>query len=183
LLKTKKITVDPTAGAFENLFTARDGQMEERYQLIVDRMPASYQRYIRAGGGGLPVPDGMNETYLKSFEAFLKITKLLYDNGITIVAGTDGMAGFDLHRELELYVKAGIPAEKVLQLATYGTAVYIGKSKEFGSVEKGRKADFILVEGNPVENISTIRNTRWVVKNGVLYDAGKLYQAVSIKAK
>jgi len=183
LLKTKKIAVDPTAGAFENLFTARDGKMEERYQLIVDRLPASYQRYIRAGGGGLPVPDGMDETYLKSFDAFLKITKLLYDNGITIVAGTDGMAGFDLHHELELYVKAGIPSEKVLQLATYGTAVYIGKTNEFGRITEGRKADFILVEGDPVQNISAIRNTRWVVKNGVLYDAGKLYQAVSIKAK
>jgi len=183
LLKTKNIAVDPTVGVFENLFTARDGKMEDRFQLIVDRLPTSFQRSIRAGGGGLPVPEGMNDTYIKSFDAFLKITKLLYDNGITIVAGTDGMAGFDLHHELELYVKAGISPAKVLQLATYGTAIYIGKSGEFGSIATGRKADFILVEGNPVQNISTIRNTRWVVKNGVLYDAGKLYQAVSIKAK
>ena len=183
LLKTKNIAVDPTVGVFEGLFTARDGKMEDHYQLIVDRLPTSLQRTIRAGGGGLPVPEGMNDTYLKSFDAFLKITKLLYDNGITIVPGTDGMAGFDLHHELELYVKAGIPPAKVLQLATYGTAVYIGKSDEFGSIAAGRKADFILVEGNPVQNISAIRNTRWVVKNGVLYDAGKLYQAVSIRAK
>ena len=183
LLKTKNIAVDPTVGVFESLFTAREGKMEDRFQLIVDRLPTSYQRSIRAGGGGLPVPEGMNDTYLNSFDAFLKITKLLFDNGITIVAGTDGMAGFDLHHELELYVKAGIPPAKVLQLATFGTAVYIGKSGEFGSIATGRKADFILVEGNPVQNISTIRNTRWVVKNGILYDAAKLYQAVSIRAK
>jgi imidazolonepropionase-like amidohydrolase len=78
--------------------------------------------------------------------------------------------------------KAGYSLRKVLQLATYGTAVYIGKSNEFGSIARGKKADFILVEGDPVQNISAYPQYRWVVKNGVLYDAGKLYQAVSIKA-
>lgn len=183
LLKEKKIAVDPTIGVFESLFTARDGKMEERYKTIVDRMPSTYQRTIRAGGGGVPVPEGMNETYLKSFDAFLKITKLLYDNGIRIVAGTDGLAGFDLHRELELYVKAGIPAGKVLQIATYGTAQYLGKEKQYGIVEAGRSADFIIVDGNPVNNISDIRNTRFIVKNGIIYDAGKLYESISIKAR
>lgn len=183
LLKSKKIAVDPTVGVFESLFTARDGKMEERYNSIVHRMPATLQRNIRAGGGGLPVPDGMDDTYHQSFEAFLKITRLLYENSVTIVAGTDGLSGFDLHRELELYVKAGIPAGKVLQIATYGTARYVGKDKQLGSIEPARGADFIIVEGNPVTNISDIRNTRWVVKNGFIYDAEKLFEAISIKGK
>ena len=181
LLKTKNITVDPTLTAFETLFTARDGQIEEKYKPIVARMPVQYQRYIRAGGGGVPVPAGMNDTYLQSFDAFLKITKLLYDNGIRIVAGTDGMAGFDLDRELELYVKAGIPATKVLQLSTMGTASYTGKAKEVGSIVTGKKADMFLVEGNPVTDISNIRKTVLVIKDGVLYDPAKLYKAVSIQ--
>jgi hypothetical protein len=183
LLKDKNIAVDPTLGVFESLFTARDGKMEPRFNSIVDRFPSTIQRNIRAGGGGLPVPEGMDEIYLKSFDAFLKITKLLYDNGITIVAGTDGFAGFDLHRELELYVKAGIPAEKVLQIATYGTAKYIGKQSSLGSIEVGRKADIILVEGNPVSNISDIRNTRWVIKGTSTYDAKALYGGIAIGAK
>ncbi len=181
LLKSKNITVDPTLTAFETLFTARDGQVEEKYKPIVARMPVQYQRYIRAGGGGVPIPAGMNDTYLQSFGAFLKITKLLYDNGIRIVAGTDGMAGFDLDRELELYVKAGIPAAKVLQLATMGTASYTGKTKEAGSIVTGKKADMFLVEGNPVTDISNIRKTVLVVKDGMLYDPAKLYKAISIR--
>ena len=180
LLKTKNIAVDPTINVFETMFTARDGQMEERYKLVVNRFPASIQRTIRAGGGGLPVTDEMKDTYQKSFDVFLKITRLLYENNIRIVAGTDGFAGFDLHRELELYVKAGIPAANVLQLATYGTAVYTGKQNEWGSISPGRKADFIIVEGNPVEQISHIRNTRWVMKRAILYDTKKLYEAISI---
>jgi imidazolonepropionase-like amidohydrolase len=183
LLREKKIAVDPTAAVFESLFTARDGKMEDRFSSIVHRFPATFQRAIRAGGGGLPVSPAMDTTYLQSFEAFLKITKLLYDNGITIVPGTDGMAGFDLHHELELYVKAGIPAGKVLQIATHSPAVYIGKSRMYGSVEPGRSADFVIVEGNPAVNISDVRNTKWVMKNGMLYDAGRLYEAISISAK
>ncbi len=181
LLKDKSITVDPTLGVFETLFTARDGKMEEKNASIVDHFPIQTQRSIRAGGGGTPVPGGMDATYLKSFETFLKITKLLYDNGIRIVAGTDGFAGFDLHRELELYVKAGIPAEKVLQLATFGSAAYVGHSNETGSIRAGKKADMILVEGNPVENISNIRKTKLVIRDGIIYDPAKLYAAISIK--
>ena len=183
LLKDKNVAVDPTIGVFESLFTARDGKMEERFNSIIHRFPSTIQRNLRAGGGGLPVPEGMNETYLKSHDAFLKITKLLYDNGITIVAGTDGFPGFDLHRELELYVQAGIPSEKVLQIATYGTAKYVGKQSTLGNIEVGRKADIIVVEGNPVSNISDIRNTRWVIKGNSTYEAGALYGGVSIGAK
>lgn len=182
LLKEKNIAVDPTVGVFETLFTARQGVMEEKNKTIVDHFPIQIQRGIRAGGGGVPVTDGMDETYKKSFETFLRITKMLYDNGIRIVAGTDGFAGFDLHRELELYVKAGIPAEKVLQLATFGTATYTGHANESGSISAGKKADMVLVDGNPVENISNIRKTKLVIKDGILYDPAKLYAAISIKS-
>jgi len=180
LLKQKNIAVDPTLAVFENLFTARDGVMEERFKSIVDRFPANVQRGIRAGGGGLPVPEGKDATYRASFEAFCKIAKLLYDNQVTIVAGTDGLAGFDLHRELELYVKAGIPAASVLQLATYGTASYIGKASSLGTVEAGRRADFIIIEGNPLENISNIRNTRWVISGQTVLNSEALYKTISI---
>ncbi|HYC27194.1 MAG TPA: amidohydrolase family protein, partial [Chitinophagaceae bacterium] len=120
LLKERNIAVDPTLVVFEDLFTSREGQMKIKHKKIADHFPLNVQRGMKAGGGGIPVPAGMDATYRKSFDAFLAITKLLIDNGITILPGTDGMAGFDLHRELELYVQAGIPAGQVLQLATRG---------------------------------------------------------------
>lgn len=180
LLKEKNIAVDPTDVVFEDMFTARDKVVAEKFKTIINRFPLQWQRGMRAGGGGLPVPENMDQTYKQSFNTFLKITKLLYDNGIRILAGTDGMAGFDLHRELELYVKAGIPSNKVLQLVTLGAATYTNK-KDYGSIQKGKLADVILVEGNPVENISNIRNTKLVITQGRVYDPAKLYSAVSIK--
>jgi imidazolonepropionase-like amidohydrolase len=149
--------------------------------LLVDRMPLQVQRYWRAGGGGLPVPDGMNDTYLKSFEVMLKILKMLHDRDITIVPGTDGFAGFMLHRELELYVRAGIPANEVLQIATLVPAKVTGKEKELGSITKGKIANMVLVDGNPAVNISDIRKTALVIKEGVIYDPAKIYAALAIK--
>jgi hypothetical protein len=181
LMKAHDITTDPTLVALEPIFVARDGVLEEKNRSIIKRFPLQIQRTMRAGGGGLAVPPGMDSTFLKSFDKFLKLTKLLYDSGIRIVAGSDGTPGFDLHRELELYVKAGIPAEKVLQLATYGAAVYTGKSKSLGSISVGKVADLVLVAGDPVKNISDIRHTKLVIREAVIYDTNKLYKAVSIE--
>ncbi len=180
-LKEKNIAVDPTLVVFEDLFTSRDKVMSEKYKSNVNSFPLQWQRNIRAGGGGIPVPEGMSDVFVQSFNKFLQITKLLYDNGITIVPGTDGLSGFDLHRELELYVKAGIPANRVLQLATWGPAKYTGMEKMYGSIQPGKPADFILVEGNPVDNISNIRKTRLIVTQGKMYDPVKLYNGISIK--
>jgi imidazolonepropionase-like amidohydrolase len=181
LLKTKNVAVDPTVGIFESMFTARDKKIDPAMLPIVDRLPLSWQRSVKAGGGGLPVPEGMDETYRKSFDVVLKLTKLLYDNGIPILPGTDGLSGFALHRELELYVQAGIPANKVLQLATLGAAQYTGKDKEYGSITVGKKADFLLIDGDPVHDISSIRKSKLVITAGKIYDPAKLYSAVSIK--
>ncbi len=181
LLKEKNIVVDPTLGVFEGMFTDREGSVAESNLLLVDRMPLQVQRYWRAGGGGLPVPDGMNDTYLKSFDVMLKILKMLHDRDITIVPGTDGFAGFMLHRELELYVRAGIPANEVLQISTLVPAKVTGKEKELGSITKGKIANMVLIDGNPTVNISDIRKTILVIKEGVIYDPAKIYAALAIK--
>ncbi|WP_160711742.1 amidohydrolase family protein [Chitinophaga solisilvae] len=181
LMKTRNIASDPTLVAFEPMYTARDGKLEEKNEHIVAHMPVQIQRQLRAGGGGLPVPPGKDTLYRQAFGVFLQFTKLLYDNGIRIVAGTDGTPGFDMYRELELYVKAGIPPAKVLQLATYGTAVYTGKSRELGSIAAGKVADMVLIGGDPAVNISDVRRTRLVIKDGVIYDPAKLYKALAIQ--
>jgi len=111
----------------------------------------------------------------------LRMTKRMYDAGIPILAGTDALAGLMLHRELELEVKAGIPAAKALQIATFKAAGLLKQGKELGSIGPGKLADLLLVEGNPAEKISDIRRCRVVVKNGVLFKSDAVYAAVGIK--
>ena len=113
LLREKKIVIDPTVSIFEGMFTSRKGTMSPSYESIADRLPPQVRRGFLSGG--LPVPEGMDRRYRDSFQNVLAMVKALYDNHIPIVAGTDAMAGFSLHRELELYVQAGIPPAEVLR--------------------------------------------------------------------
>jgi imidazolonepropionase-like amidohydrolase len=97
------------------------------------------------------------------------------------VAGTDSMAGFTLHRELELYVKAGIPAADALRIATWNGAKYTRTLDRLGSITPGKLADLILVEGDPTQDISTIRRISLVMKEGAVYYPAEIHAATGIK--
>jgi len=179
LLQEHKTVLDPTLTIFEDMFTARPGTASPSYAAVADRMPAQIRRGFFYGG--LDVPAGMDQRYRDSFAQMLKMAKTLYDAGIPLVAGTDSMAGFTLHRELELYVQAGITAPKVLQLATLGAARVMKRDQELGSIAPNKLADVILVDGDPTTNISDIRKVKLVVKDGVLYKTADLYRAIGVQ--
>lgn len=178
-LKDHKTVVDPTLGVFENSYVDRPGVMAKAIAPAADRIPTQVRRGFL--GGGLPVSDGLDQRYRDSFQQMLKMTKALYDAGIPIVAGTDDLAGFYLHHELELYVQAGIPAPKVLQLATLGAARVMKRDSELGSIAAGKLADVILIDGDPSLHISDVRKVQTVVKDGVLYHVADLDRALGIK--
>ena len=90
------------------------------------------------------------------------------------------MAGFALHRELELDVMAGIPPAQVLQNATLNAAKIMSLDKDLGSITPGKLADLTLVDGDPTKNISDIRKTAVVVKDGVLYYPNELYTELGV---
>jgi hypothetical protein len=179
LLKDHNTVVDPTLTAFETLFTDRPGKVSASFAAIADRMPPQVRRNFLAGG--LPVPEGKDALYRESQRATLRMTKLLYDSGITIVAGTDDLAGFTLHRELELYAQAGITPPEVLRIATLGAARVAHKDQELGSIAPGKLADMVLIEGDPAKRIGDVRHTSLVIKDGVFYEPASLYKALGIK--
>jgi imidazolonepropionase-like amidohydrolase len=123
----------------------------------------------------------MKQRYRDSFQAALAMVRELYEAGVPIVAGTDAMAGFTLHRELENYVAAGIPAPQVLRIATLGAAQVTKHDKELGTIVPGKLADFILVDGDPTVRIADIRRVVLTVKDGVLYDTAELWKALGIE--
>jgi imidazolonepropionase-like amidohydrolase len=112
-----------------------------------------------------------------------QMTRMLFDAGVPLVAGTDNLAGFTLHRELEIYTEAGIPAAKVLQIATLGAARVMKRDADLGSIAPGKLADVILVAGDPAERISDIRNVELVVKGGVVHRAADLCEALGVRAR
>jgi imidazolonepropionase-like amidohydrolase len=124
----------------------------------------------------------MDEPYRATFEAMLRMLVALHRAGITLVAGTDGPAGFSLHRELELYVEAGLPAAEVLRIATLGAATVMHREKALGSIVPGKLADLIVVDGDPSQRIGDIRRVETVVKDGILFRSSDLYLALGVRA-
>ena len=112
----------------------------------------------------------------------IQITGLLHRAGVPIVAGTDQtVPGHSLYRELELYVQAGFTPMEAIQTATIVPARVMGLEKELGTVEVGKRADLIVVNGNPLESIHNIRKVESVVTNGILYNCAELWQMVGFK--
>jgi imidazolonepropionase-like amidohydrolase len=88
-----------------------------------------------------------------------------------------------LPHELALYVQAGIPPAEVLALATLGDARIMGKDREVGSIAAGKRADLVLIDGDPTRDISTLRNIDAVVCRGVVYDPAELDAAVGMRPR
>jgi imidazolonepropionase-like amidohydrolase len=96
-----------------------------------------------------------------------------YPAGVKIAFGTD--AGVSKHGrnadEFELMVKHGMPASAAIQAATMNAASLLGVEKEVGSLEPGKAADLIAVAGDPIQDITTLKSVRFVMKGGRVFKA------------
>jgi imidazolonepropionase-like amidohydrolase len=110
-----------------------------------------------------------------------EMVKKLHDEGIQLVAGSDDMPAFTVHSELELYAGYGIANADVLRIATLDSARVLGVGDTTGSIEPGKAADLVLLDGNPLEDISAIRRGVLVMKGGSLYRPDDLYRAAGIE--
>jgi imidazolonepropionase-like amidohydrolase len=179
LLKERGTAWDPTIMIFEGMLTARPGEVDPGFAAVADRLPPQVRRGFLAGGLN-PGPD-LAERYRNAFAAMKKLVRTLHEAGIPIEAGTDNMAGFALHRELELYAEAGIPAPEVLRIATLVPVQIYGLEKDLGTITPGKLADMILVDGDPTTRIADIRRVVLTVKDGVLFDPAQLYATMGVK--
>ena len=179
LLQDHHTKLDLTLSVFEDQYMSRIGEIPPGYKSVANRLPAQVRRGLLTAG--MTPPAGMDpDIYKKSFAKMLDLTGLLYRSGLGIEDGTDNMAGFSLHRELELDVQAGIPPTQVLQNATLNAAKIMSMDKDLGSITAGKLADLTLVDGDPTKNISDIRKTSVVVKDGVLYYPRELYTELGV---
>lgn len=175
-MKDKNIAHDPTITTFEDMFIGLPGKASEAYRPILAYLPAEIKRF--AMSGGFIGDDTQIESYKKSYDAMKKMIKKLYDNKITIVAGTDG--GIVQH-ELETYVDCGIPNADVLRMATIIPAKLTGRDNLYGSIEQGKVANMILVDGNPLQNMQDIRKVYMTIKEGKIYSPKDIYSAYGWK--
>jgi imidazolonepropionase-like amidohydrolase len=182
-LKQHKTVVDPTMAIFEATYQDRPGKVGPMEAPLFYRMPVQVQRGIRTASEALPAGDGATDSlYRQSWANMVQMLKKLYDGGVQIVAGTDEGNGYALHRELEIYNEAGIPAEKILQMATIEAATLMKREKELGSITPGKYADIVLVNGDPIRHIQDVRKIETVIQSGNVLRPAELYPAMGISA-
>ncbi len=179
LLLARKTVLDPTVGTFDAMFTTEPGELDPILVPYANRVPVQVVRLAQAGG--LPAPGDKRAQYRKSYAAMLRMVKAAWDRKIPIVAGTDATPGLAMSHELELYVQAGIPAPDVLALATLGAARVMKLDRESGSITVGKRADLVLIDGDPTRDITAVRNTRHVVCRGLVYDPAALFDAAGLR--
>ena len=148
--------------------------------MVSSHMPPNVQRGFRVGT--LDIPDDATEAlYKASYDKMVAFVGLLYRSGIPIVAGTDALPGFALHSELEMYVKAGLTASQALQIATRNGAKYTGTSGDRGRIAVGKRADLVLVDGDPTTRIADLRKVALVITQGKVITPSAVHQALGIQ--
>jgi hypothetical protein len=110
--------------------------------------------------------------------------KQFYDAGGLLVCGTDPtgsgnvLPGYGSRTEIELLVDGGFSVIQAIKIATLNGAKYLERDKMIGSVEVGKKADLVLINGNLETDIHNIRNTEIVFKNGIGFNSKKIFESV-----
>jgi imidazolonepropionase-like amidohydrolase len=108
-----------------------------------------------------------------------RVLKALSDAGAKIMLGSDApqlfsVPGFSLHREMQAMVKAGMTPYQVLEAGTRNPAIYLKAEKEFGTLEVGKRADLILVDDNPLKDLSNLAKRSGVMVRGRWMSEGEL---------
>ncbi len=103
----------------------------------------------------------------------------LHEAGVPVLMSSDSpqvfnVPGFSIHHEIELMSKAGMSNYEILKSGTVNTAKYFDQEGEWGVVKTGASADFVLVENNPLKDLTTLKNPFMVVMKGEVYDRDEL---------
>jgi imidazolonepropionase-like amidohydrolase len=167
--------VDPTLTVWEPMMTSDGSAIAPEYAPFADIAPPSVVRSWRTGG--YPLFDGLTrDDFKKSFAKMIGLVSKLHQAGVRIVAGTDGY-GLELVRELELYQQAGLSNAEALQTATIIPARMAGMDDRTGSIELGKTADVILVDGDVSNNLGNLRHVDTVFLDGYRLEGASLRKA------
>ena len=177
-LAARHIAVDPTLVTFEDLYVPDRGTYPAADAAYAETLPSQYARGFLSSSMA-PTPELSRAMMRASFAKLEALIPELERRHIEIVAGTDG-AGFELIRELELYVEAGLSPAQALATATINPARVFRLGDQTGSIAVGKLAELALIDGDPSKNIGDLRQVELVMRDGKLMKASDLRAALGI---
>ncbi|MEW7291652.1 amidohydrolase family protein [Aquimarina sp. 2304DJ70-9] len=179
LLIKNKTAITTTPVVFEP-FTDHEvvpgGGLEALAPQFQEKVKATYDRFVNK-----------DEKSIALFTKNMKWLKRFNDKGGLLIAGTDPtgagrtVAGYANQRTIEILVESGFKIEETIKICTLNGATFLDRQKEIGTIEKGKKADIILINGDLTNNIKEIRKMEIVFKDGVGFDSKKLFESVKGK--
>jgi imidazolonepropionase-like amidohydrolase len=173
-LKAHGTVMDPTQ-SWNELLGHAAGTPIAAFNPGVEKIPPPLNRlFSNAGTAGVDAAGARARV-----ERGLRIVRALGEAGVPVVVGTDeGIPGHSVHREIELYGEAGFTPMQALQAATIVPARAMKLEAELGTIERGKRADLIVLDANPLDRLSNIRGVRWTITDGRMYDAAALWKSV-----
>ena len=180
-LKSLDTPITPTLNIFWHLT-----QISEHKEAYLNSLPQDYISPIIAFEEKqnqlkrwLNSPVEMIVHNKKTFSFLQEITHELYTANLTLLVGSDSGVllsphGLATHKEMELLQQAGLASIAILRAATMNAAKALGKESRLGLIAPGYNADMIVSEQNPLENLRTLQNPEWVIKNGRVFSRTEL---------
>jgi imidazolonepropionase-like amidohydrolase len=179
----KKTGITSSLAVFEGVTTTQPGPVTDAINAMSpDTRDFYLQRLVSVKSSTGPTD------YDKAFANAAKMEKIFYDMGGLLTVGTDPtgnggtLAGYGNWRAIELLVEAdGFTPLEAIKIATLNGSIALGLDKTTGTIETGKSADLLIIDGDPSKNISDIRKVLFVFKNGVGYNSKKLFDSVKGK--
>ncbi len=173
LLAERGTVVDPSFARAEQHAHPRDSGYAA-YEPGVARVPRELRGALESTG----VPGALAARGAAQRRLALAVGGALHAAGVPVVLGTDlAVPGHSIYRELELAVAAGLTPMQALQAATQVPARAMGLAGEVGTLVPGRRADLVVLDGDPLADIRQARRVRWVVRDGRVYGSAALWRA------
>jgi imidazolonepropionase-like amidohydrolase len=168
----RRVSVDPTLVAYHTKFWWRDSIYQRGPDVAL--VPEEVQNWKVLG---MPTAGWSRDDFDRVQRAWpkqLAFVRRLHDRGVMLSAGSDlaspwVIPGVGYHQELALLVSAGLSPSEVLRIATRNGARALGLEKEIGTIEPGKRADLLVLEGDPIASIANTRRIAWVMYDGRPY--------------
>ena len=173
-LVKKDVTLTSTLTVFETYTKGRPKAYPEALEALIpqvrDQYEASWEKVAKQENATWPIV----------FKKMMKLEKKFVDAGGKLMAGTDPtgfggvIAGFSNQRVVQLLVEAGFSIEETIEIATLNAAKYLQRENLIGSIELGKRADLVLIDGDLSKDTAAIRNMAIVFKAGIGYNPAKI---------
>ncbi|MEM7018443.1 MAG: amidohydrolase family protein [Pseudomonadota bacterium] len=173
LAREKGIIVAPTLGLWQRTFVEL---FTKEFNFAVSEKTCGMPEIIESWYEELPAgSEELAEQWRAKHSTAIANTKALYEGGVKLAVGSDtglmGLApGPSLHLELRAMNEAGIPPAYLITAATLHSASVAGKDAEYGSIEAGKFADFLILSKDPLEDIANLQAIDTIVKHGKVFE-------------